>query len=72
MAPGKKGHQSKMPGKEEGWKRGRKKSKKIKRERCITGQTSSMGNYEKQKDIKLVKQWVLLTARNRLGDINLD
>lgn len=30
MAPGKKGHQSKMPGKEEGWKRGRKKVKRLK------------------------------------------
>lgn len=35
--------------------------KKIKREiETLTGQTRSMGEYKKQKDIKLVKQWSVI------------
>jgi len=53
------GEQSEQYKKEERWKIGRKKSSKAMKRKTetITGQARSIGEYEKQKDVKLVKPW---------------
>lgn len=60
--PPEEGQQSKQYKKEKRWKIGRRTSLKDMRTKieAITGQARSIGEYEKQKDMKLVKPWSVI------------